>query len=119
VRALRLRPQPWKPADAARIFNDMASDLDMDIKVTDHAQERMDERNLDLGDALYVLSRGTVHDDAEYDRKHRSFVYLIIGKSPNSGPRFVRCVVAPARDPKLCRITLISIMWRDEPKERR
>lgn len=79
-----------------------------------HAKERMADRDLLIGDALYVLRKGFVLQRAEPCRSPSGlFRYQIESRTPNSANRVVRLVVIP--DPVRKWIKIVTVMWADEP----
>ncbi len=103
--------QPWKPSDATKIINQVAKELLCEFSYTQHAKERMDERNLIISDVLFVLRGGYVYAEPEESTIDGFYKYQIEGKSPNSGARSLRVVAVP--DPSQCQIKVITIMWKD------
>lgn len=104
--------QPWKPADATALINQMARNLRLDLCYTTHAKERMRERDLIVSDLLCVLKGGFVYRDPEPSTVQGLYKYAIEGQSPNSGARYLRVIVVP--DEKSCQLKIVTFMWRDE-----
>ena len=106
-------PQPWNAATATRTINAIARDLACTMSHTLHAKGRMAERELIIGDILYVLRNGMVYgNEPEESTLPGFYKYRIESQSPNSGPRYLRVVAVP--DHIACQIKVITIMWRDE-----
>lgn len=72
----------------------------------------MDERNLIMGDVLYVLKNGFVYNDPLPSTRQGYHKYSIESKSPNGGSRSVRVVVIPEKN--ACFLKIITVMWVDE-----
>ena len=104
--------QPWKPADATLIINEIASARMCTFSYTVHARERMAERGLILSDLLFALRSGFVYSVPEESTIKGYYKYKVESQTPNSGSRSLRLVVVPDR--KSCQIKVITIMWRDE-----
>ena len=73
--------------------------------------DRLEERGLIVGDALYVLKNGFVYDEPVPSDADGFFKYAIESKTPNSEGRVVRLVVVPSGG---CDLKIITIMWKDE-----
>jgi len=104
--------QPWKPASATQIINEIAGCKTCDFHYTMHAKQRINERGLIVSDILFVLRNGYVYDDPETSTLNGLYKYQVESQSPNSGARFLRVIAVP--DKKSCQIKVITIMWRDE-----
>ncbi len=107
-----MKKQPWRPADATKSINTLAKDDACDVHWTKHARDRLNERGLIIGDALQVLRRGFVYDDAEKATRSGLYKYRITGKTPNSQNREVTVIAIP--DPHGCQIKIVTVMWKDE-----
>ena len=53
--------EPWSPADATSAIREIARHGKFKITLTGHARDRMVERDLTMGDLLYVLKNGFVY----------------------------------------------------------
>jgi hypothetical protein len=104
-------PQPWKPAAATNLINTLARG-EYELIVTNHARSQLSERQLLVGDAMYVLKNGHVYIEPETSTRKGFFKYRIESASPNSNSRTVRVVVIPSCCEKILKI--ITVMWRDE-----
>jgi hypothetical protein len=104
--------QPWKPAKATNMINEISRHKMCDFSYKLHAKERMDERGLLVSDVLYVLRHGYVYAEPEASTLNGFYKYQVESQSPNSGARFLRVVAVP--DAKSRQIKVITIMWRDE-----
>jgi hypothetical protein len=107
-----IKPQPWSPADATHAIRKLGSDARLKSSYTLHFLERLTERGLIIGDALYVLRHGFVYDPAESSTQPNLYRYRIETKTPNSNNRSVRIVVIP--DSARCWIKFVTAMWVDE-----
>jgi Domain of unknown function (DUF4258) len=116
VIALKNKPQPWKPADATDEIRRIARIDEMRLTRRDHAVDQMTERELIMGDLLYLLKNGFVYEDPEPSTQKGLYKYKMESKTPNSGDRSVRAVVIP--DPKRCWLKVITVMWVDEKQRR-
>ena len=72
----------------------------------------MAERELIMGDLLYVLKNGYVYAPPEQATQPDLWKYCIETGSPNSGNRVVRVVVIP--DASRLWAKIITVMWADE-----
>ena len=70
------------------------------------------DRGLIMGDVLFALRRGFVHDQAQSSTRSGVFKYRIESTTPNSQGRRVAVVVVPVTDTEL---NVITVMWADEP----
>lgn len=93
-----------------------ARDETFTVSWTAHSRERMDERDLIMGDVLHVLKHGFVHDAPEPTTREGMYRYAMECRTPNSGGRTVRVIVIPS--PQTCEAKIISVMWADEPTRR-
>ncbi|MCF6304476.1 MAG: DUF4258 domain-containing protein [Rhodobacteraceae bacterium] len=76
----------------------------------------MGERDIIMGDVLYVLKNGFIYVEPIPATTNGYFRYAIESISPNSGGRKIRLIVIP--DYKNCGIKLITVMWVDETQTR-
>lgn len=106
-----VKAQPWTPADATDAIRAIAKSDGLVLICTRHAREQMHERDLIMGDALYVLKQGFVIDDPQESTRAGLYKYRIQSRSPNSGNRSVRVVVIP--DASRCTIKIATVMWVD------
>ena len=101
---------PLSPREATEGIHEKVGP-DLEVKITRHAKERMQERGLIMGDILHVLKFGYVYEEGEPSTQRGLFKYRMECTTPNSGGRSVRAVVIPSSDNT---IKLVSIMWADE-----
>lgn len=101
----------WSPADASRQLNAMARDANLNLSLTLHAKERMNERGLIMADVLHVIKTGFVYEEPEATTRTDLWKYRIEGLSPNSAGRHVRVVVIPGPGPSF---KIVTVMWKDE-----
>jgi hypothetical protein len=106
------KPQPWSAADATHAINRIAKSPQLKVSYTLHAKDRLAERDLLLGDALYVLKNGFVFQEAEESTQAGLFKYKIESRTPNSNSRVVRAIAIP--DEPSCQIKIVTVMWADE-----
>lgn len=104
--------QPWSPAEATQCINALGKSDDLTFNWTEHAEDRMAQRGLILGDILHVLKRGFVLDPHEPSTRPNSFKYRIQSTTPNSGNRSVAVVVIA--DIKSQQVKVVTVMWQDE-----
>lgn len=104
--------KPWSPAEATREINRIGNDRRFCLSLAHHARERLLERDLIVGDLLYVLTRGFVFDMPEASKQLGLWKYCIETRTPNSGNRTVRAVIVP--DPEKVWIKVVTVMWADE-----
>ncbi len=107
-----MKKQPWSPADATEIIRKLA-DGKGQTAFTRHASERMRERDIIMGDVLYVLKNGFVHDDpVACEKTPGLFKYAIESTAPNSRGRTVRVIVIPDAT-RGGSIKIVTVMWKD------
>lgn len=106
--------KPWSPREATERIRAIAKDENLELVWTGHAQQRMAERGLIMGDILYVLANGFVYEEAEPASATGLFKYRIESSSPNSGGRSIGVVVIPPPTPVSCTLKVITVMWMDE-----
>ena len=107
-----MKKQPWSPADATEIIRNIAKGHGQ-VAFTRHASKRMQERGLIMGDVLYVLRNGFVHDDPVACEKTKGFFkYAIESTTPNSNSRTVRVIVIPDAS-KGGALKVVTVMWKD------
>jgi Domain of unknown function (DUF4258) len=82
-----------------------------DIAFTDHFQERLEERNLIMGDVFHVLKYGFVYEEPQPSTRKGLYKCLIESPTPNSNGRTVAVVVIPYPS---CAVKLVTVMWKDE-----
>ncbi len=104
--------QPWSRAEATRVIRALARADRLQLTYTEHAKMRLFERDLSIGDVLYVLKEGFVHKEPEPSTKNGLYKYHPESRSPNSGNRAVRVVVIP--DPAATWMKIVTVMWVDE-----
>lgn len=104
--------QPWKSAVATRIIRELARAPGLRLTYSRHAKERLLERDLTMGDVLFVLKEGFVHREPEKSTQDGLYKYHPESRSPNSGNRTVRVVVIP--DPANTWMKIVTVMWVDE-----
>lgn len=106
-----MKEQPWIPSDATDIIREIAQNPS-DLMLVEHSKERMRERDILMGDVLYVLRNGYVYEDPSPSTRKGLYKYKIESKSPNSGSRKVRVIVIPDAFKNIWKI--ITVMFVDE-----
>ena len=104
-------PGEWKPADATAEINRRAKSDVLNLSLSLHSKERMEERGLIVADLLHLLKHGFVYQPPETATREGFFKYQIDGTTPNSDGRTLRAVVIPGNDAS---VKVVTIMWRDE-----
>lgn len=104
--------EPWGPADATDAIREVARHEKFKITLTGHARDRMLERDLSMGDLLYVLKNGFVYELPGKATQPDLWKYSIETASPNSRNRVVRMVVIP--DIVKLWAKVVTVMWADE-----
>lgn len=107
-------PRPWSPGEATKNLREKARG-DVDVCWTKHAKEQMAERDLLMGDVLYVLKNGFVYEEGEPATRPALFKYKMECTTPNSGGRNVRVVLIPSSS---TRLKIVTVMWVDENRQR-
>ncbi|MDP2359046.1 MAG: DUF4258 domain-containing protein [Beijerinckiaceae bacterium] len=107
------KPQPWTPADATDLIRLIASDNGggLGLIVTRHARTQMNDRNLFMGDLLFLLKEGFVLADGEESTQSGYYKYAMQSRTPNSGNRTVRAIVIPDYISSILKI--VTVMWVD------
>lgn len=82
------------------------------LSFTEHLKERLAERDLLIGDVLYVLKSGFVYEDPSPATQPDLYRYKMETRTPNSNNRVVRVVVIP--DPARCWAKIVTVMWVNE-----
>lgn len=103
--------EPWTPAQATDRIRSIASGK-FDISYKNHAKDQLIERDLIMGDLMYLVKNGFVYEHAEEATRPPFWKYQIQCTTPNSKNREVRAVVIP--DWKRKQIKVVTIMWADE-----
>ncbi len=109
------KPQPWSPADATDIIRKIASG-NAKVVLTQHAKDQMADRDLILGDLMYVVKNGFVYEKPEPSTQDGYCKYKMESTTPNTNSRSLRVVVIPGADENL--LKFVTCMWRDEPMQR-
>ena len=106
-------PEPWTPAQATERIRAIARDAHFALALKKgHAKDRLEERNLIMGDLLYLLRNGFVYEHPEPATKGY-WKYSIQGTTPNSNDREARAVVIPDWQRKQIKL-VVTVMWADE-----
>ena len=100
------------PSQATEKIRKLAHNLNFDLHASIHALDQMQERDLLVGDALDILKKGFVYEDAEPASQDGYWKYKMIGITPNSYNREVAVIVIP--DFSTIAIKLVTIFWVDE-----
>ncbi len=77
---LKIKPQPWKPADDTDEIRTIARSDRMKLTRRDHACDQMKDRNLVMGDILYLLKQGFVYEPPESSTKKGLYKYKMESK---------------------------------------
>jgi hypothetical protein len=109
--AISRKPQPWSPADATESIRTIARGNFRLIRKK-HAIDRLQERGLFIGDALYVLKNGFVFEEAQSSSREGCFKYCMECSTPNSNQRSLKVVTIPGLVPP--QLKIITVMWVDE-----
>jgi hypothetical protein len=108
-----IKPQPWSCADATDMIRRLAVDQRLCLSKSVHFDDQLSDRDLIMGDALYVLKNGFVYREAQTSTQPGLFKYRIDSMTPNA-VRTVRIVAIP--DPQRCWMKLVTVMWVDEDR---
>lgn len=103
--------EPWDPAEATRRIRAIAQHQSLNLTYTGHARAQMTDRELIVGDVLYVLKNGFVHESARQSTRAGYYKYQIRTSTPNSRSRDVKVVAIP--DEKALWIKVVTVMWVD------
>lgn len=104
-------PENGPPAVATRNINTSASRADVQISLTLHARQQMQDRDLIMGDLLHLLKQGFVYDEPVPASREGLFRYAVESTTPNSDGRAVRAITISNGDREL---KIVTVMWRDE-----
>jgi len=105
----------WSKAQATDEIRAIARSRMLTISYKDHAVERIAERDIIIGDVLYVLKNGFVHMDPTPSTRPPHMKYAMEGLCPNGGSRALRVIVVPQKPAYL---KIVSVMWVDEVETR-
>lgn len=106
--------EPWNPAQATERLRKLASGS-LDLSYKGHARDQLSERNLVVGDLIYLLKNGFVFVEAVEATRKQYWKYQMQCRTPNSNNREVKAVVIP--DWKRKGIKVVTVMWADEPMQ--
>jgi len=98
--------------EATKTIRQIVRSENLELYLTRHAKERLEERGLIIRDILYVLKYGEV-DGVPQDASRGYFKYRMASQSPNS-QRKIAVVVIPDTDA----LKIITVMWVGEKSER-
>lgn len=102
---------PLSPGRATEHIRAKVKDEHLWLDIKKHAMQQMGDRDIFMGDLLYVLKNGFVHDQGHPSTQEGLYKYTIISASPNSERRLVKVVAIPHPTPRL---QIITVMWADE-----
>jgi len=97
----------WSAAAATRVIRERAADSNK-VTVTDHAQQRMEERGITLDDVLGILRQGHVYLTPR--KNERSEWQAEMERRMPGGRDAAVVTVVPRRSGLIVR----TVMWRDE-----
>ena len=103
---------PLKPAEATERVRELGHNPRLTITYSEHFKQRLHERDLIIGDALFLLKRGFIFSAPELASQPGLFKYAMETRTPNSGNRTVRAIIIP--DFKSVWVKFVTIMWADE-----
>ena len=101
------------PRQATDTIRKKAQDDRFGIHMTEHARDRLSDRDLIMDDVLHVLKYGSVYKDGEDATRPGFFKYEMECETPNSANRSIKVVAIP--DPKSAEVKVVSVMWADSP----
>lgn len=104
--------EPWNPAQATERIRAIASQEGFSPSYKVHAKDQLAERNLIMGDLIYLLRYGFVYDAPVEATRRPYWKYQMQCTTPNSRNREVRVVAIP--DWKNKGIKIVTVMWADE-----
>ena len=108
----REKPDCWPIGKAEKHIHAYArATSSLELAYTDHAEEKMAERDISVADIFRVLETGQIYDDPREGTKPGYCKYKICGKTANTRSRQICVVVIP--DPHKSAIKVITVMWRD------
>ena len=107
----RVNPGCWSSREAERRIRGYARAAPIELAYTQHAEEKMEERDISAADILRVLEIGHIDDEPEEGTKPGYCKYKICGKTANTKNRQICVVVIP--DPHKPAVKIITVMWRD------
>lgn len=102
----------WPKGQATDEIRAIARSDSLTISYKRHAVERIAERNIIMGDVLYVLKTGFVHMEPMETTRPAYKKYAMEGLCPNGGNRTLRVIVVPDKPTTFLKI--VSVMWVDE-----
>ena len=101
------KPPSLNPAEAYEAIQALLKACGERLGKTQHARDRMVERNVNDDDILNVLRTGTV-STPEWNEAHQNWKYPVSGLDLDG----VALVVVIALEPRFCRITVITVTDR-------
>lgn len=105
--------EPWKPSEATRRIREAACSKDLKLHWTNAVRVKLNEIELQMGDALYAMKNGFVLRPGAPSSRGCLFKYAIEASTPNSNNRTVRVVVIPSANKH--ELKIVDVMWADEP----
>jgi hypothetical protein len=108
------KPEPWSATDATKIITGLARDV-FDLQLTQHARERMADRDIVIADLLHVLKTGSVHKPGEAREPYSTYCYTIEGSVPTQNSLKLRIVVRPNVNVERKFIKVVTTMWIGSP----
>ena len=102
---------PEDPEKTAQNIQKMARNPRPDMFWTEHAKEKMAERNLPMTEALYALRHGAIYTARRLSTRQGFFKYRMECLTPDSDVRPVGVVVVPDFE-NLC-LKILTVMWVD------
>jgi len=108
-----MNARPWYRSIAAteKLLHEYAEHPRIELSYTDHAKERMYERDIDGEDVMHVLMHGHVSVAPEPTNRPDCYTCKICAKTPNSGSRTICVVVIP--NIGMVAAKVITVMWED------
>jgi hypothetical protein len=101
--------EPWSAADATKIITGLAHGI-FELQLTQHARERMSERDIVTADMLHVLKTGSVHKPGQVREPYSTYCYTIEGSVAKSSLK-LRLVVRANVDVERKFIKVVTAMW--------
>lgn len=101
----------WSPKTAESRIHAYAKQPNIELAYTDHAQERMVERDINGADILHILKYGHIHDEPEPADEPGLYKYKMCARTPDSSSRTICAVVIPSV--RKAAVKIITAMWED------
>lgn len=106
IRKYQNKPSPLSKRDAQDVIQKLAEDTG-NIRITSHANERIDQRGFVFNDVLTILRNGIIHEEPRFEKHNWKYR---LDFTQFDSYRDAACVVSIQKKGKL---DVITVMWID------